>query len=75
MNGEIQRMTLWSKVKFVLMAGVGLYSDGYLNIVIGLGESIRFLIPSPRAEVRQWSLWWASSIGLTDLYLLPKALR
>ena len=34
-----QRMSLAAKVRFLIMAGVGFFSDGYLNIVIGLGKS------------------------------------
>jgi len=29
--------TLLDKVKFLCVAGVGLFSDGYLNLTIGLG--------------------------------------
>ena len=29
-------LSAWSKLKFLVVAGVGLYSDGYLNITIGL---------------------------------------
>ena len=28
--------SIWSKLKFLAVAGVGLYGDGYLNITIGL---------------------------------------
>jgi PHS family inorganic phosphate transporter-like MFS transporter len=28
--------SLWSKLKFLVVTSVGLYSDGYLNITIGL---------------------------------------
>ena len=31
------RMSFGAKVRFLIIAGVGLFSDGYLNIVIGLG--------------------------------------
>jgi hypothetical protein len=29
----------FSKLKFLLVAGVGLFGDGYLNISIGLGKN------------------------------------
>ena len=35
-----QRMTLKTRLRFLILAGVGLFSDGYLNIVIGLGEAL-----------------------------------
>lgn len=31
------KLSFWSRVKFLVIAGVGLYSDGYLNLAIGLG--------------------------------------
>ena len=36
MSEEIS-MSLAAKLRFLIIAGVGLFSDGYLNIVIGLG--------------------------------------
>ena len=32
--------SLLDKVKFLCVAGVGLFSDGYLNLTIGLGSCI-----------------------------------
>lgn len=31
------RQRLWANVKFMLVAGGGLFVDGYLNTTIGLG--------------------------------------
>lgn len=31
-------VTLGQKVKFLCVAGVGLFCDGFLNLTIGLGE-------------------------------------
>lgn len=36
-------VTLGQKVKFLCVAGVGLFCDGYLNLTIGLGEFL-FLV-------------------------------
>lgn len=32
-----ESVSIWSRVKFLLVAGVGLFCDGYLNLAIGLG--------------------------------------
>lgn len=33
----MSEVSLFNRVKFLLIAGVGLFSDGYLNLAIGLG--------------------------------------
>lgn len=33
-----EQVSLQSKVKFLVVAGVGLFSDGFLNLAIGLGQ-------------------------------------
>lgn len=38
MTGLEDRVTFWGKVKFLIVAGIGLFSDGFLNLAIGLGS-------------------------------------
>lgn len=34
-----EKVSLATKLKFLAVAGVGFFADGYLNISIGLGKS------------------------------------
>lgn len=38
---------IFSDLKFLVVAGIGLFGDGYLNVSIGLGVPVpKILIPS-----------------------------